>query len=508
MSQGLDFLPGCYSHLRPEWDESLEGFLLRLATENSYIGVRDLLKAVLPRRHPNDLRRALREIRCSRSDLQRLGKVACGDGASLLHFAWVELPDGAVYAQGQRIEDDALLEQSQVCPKCLSEAEYARDEWELAPVVCCSKHGVRFHDTCSCGSPLSWKRYHLLYCDCGQDLRDLPEIKVDAGGLEASQDFAAVAPFRVLCLDGSLSVRWDTMCRILRCLALSPLEWTAGEWPEGPLLRRLSIATRADHVAALGRTKLNAEYRLDMLQPWRALLPLNAVSENGAEAHAFALLYSEAGLPESLASTVVGRVQPKPLSGAMAFHGRPPVLRTREDVMAFLDIDADTYAGLVDERLLLERGPKDIGFDIDDVLAARRFLDSGLLDLEQLGDLVGASLAEQDVLRAPLFRIWNRRRSTDVRVLTRTTKSIQLRLIERVSGASRPSEPHSLGALASSTPSPAKCILLAVGRLLDAQTDSIGWEPPFRWADLLIEKSFASVVAADVMGDAESAGAR
>lgn len=506
MNQGIEFLPGCYSHLRPEWDESFEGFLLRLAVENSYVGVRDLLKAVLPRRHSNDLRRALREIRCSKSDLERLGKVSCGDSSSLLHFAWLELPDGAVFAQGQRIEGDALLERSQVCPRCLSETEYARDEWELAPVICCSKHGVRFHDTCSCGSPLSWKRSHLLYCDCGQDLRELPKINVDADGLEASQDFAAVAPFRVLSLDGSLNVRWDTMCRILRCLALSPLDWTAGEWLEGPLLRRLSIASRADLLAALGRTKLNAEYRLSMLQPWLALLPLNAVSENGAETHAFALLYSEAGLPESLANTIVGREQPKQLTGAMAFHGRPPVLRTREDVIAFLDIDADTYAGLVDERVLLERGPKDIGFDIDDVLAGRRFLDTGLLDLEQLGDLVGVGLSAHEVLGAPLFRIWNRRRSNDIRILTQATKSIQLRLIELFAGASRPSEPVSLGTLASSSPSPAKCILLAVGRLLDAQTDSIGWEPPFRWADLLIEKSFATVVASDVINDAKSAG--
>lgn len=58
------------------------------------------------------------------------------------------------------------------CPLCLAEEPAWRASWELLFHDCCSHHGVWLVDQCSsCAETVSWKRDHLLRCQCGSDLR-------------------------------------------------------------------------------------------------------------------------------------------------------------------------------------------------------------------------------------------------------------------------------------------------------------------------------------------------
>lgn len=61
---------------------------------------------------------------------------------------------------------------SRFCPVCLQEEASWRAEWELLFYDACTLHGVWMIDRCSsCGKAVSWKRSHVLRCDCGADLR-------------------------------------------------------------------------------------------------------------------------------------------------------------------------------------------------------------------------------------------------------------------------------------------------------------------------------------------------
>lgn len=68
------------------------------------------------------------------------------------------------------------------CPLCLAEEPTWRASWELLFHDCCPHHGVWLVDQCSsCTEAVSWKRDHLLRCQCGSDLRqELPGAAPDS----------------------------------------------------------------------------------------------------------------------------------------------------------------------------------------------------------------------------------------------------------------------------------------------------------------------------------------
>lgn len=58
------------------------------------------------------------------------------------------------------------------CPDCLREEAVWRDEWTLAFLPVCLKHGIWLVDTChGCGRHLGWNKTRLVACQCGADLR-------------------------------------------------------------------------------------------------------------------------------------------------------------------------------------------------------------------------------------------------------------------------------------------------------------------------------------------------
>ena len=59
-----------------------------------------------------------------------------------------------------------------VCPSCLDEAPYLRQQWEHAFITACAKHGCTLMERCTaCSGWLSTEREHIEQCPCGHDLR-------------------------------------------------------------------------------------------------------------------------------------------------------------------------------------------------------------------------------------------------------------------------------------------------------------------------------------------------
>lgn len=492
-----DFLPGCYLHLSPPMSESFAGYLLRLAAANSYAGIADFLKSVYPGKLSTDLAKAFQELRTSRESLKMLGRVGAGDARALMRFLWQQLPDGAIYYQDCRIEPDSLLSRSaQVCPRCLEEAGMALEDWDLAPVVACPKHDIALLDTCTCGEPITWRRHQLHFCNCGNDLRELP---VAGAGLELkvpSADFASLAPFRAQLVGmSSESVRWDSMFLVLKSASLRAHHWTCDEWPEGIHFRELPWSERAVAVATLGRCQAQGTYHLAQLsgQLFAPLTPLQALPvPNLARTRAFNILFSKAALPKQVASTLTRHVPTQERSGADIHHGRPPVLRTRADVVQFLETDDESFSGLLARKVIYLPSGADLGFDIDVVLHAQRFLREGLFTPEQLGLVVGAP-AEPDAIRGSLLlRPWNSKSALDARVEVGDVEAIHLRLAEIAASSAQPQRPIKLMFASQWTLHPFRWTLEMVGRLMDGQAERLSWSEPYRWGDLCVEVEFAA----------------
>lgn len=66
---------------------------------------------------------------------------------------------------------------SQVCPQCLREHGYMRKIWDLTVVTTCHIHNCKLLDQClACNKILSPYRKRINFCDCGFDLRGLPDL--------------------------------------------------------------------------------------------------------------------------------------------------------------------------------------------------------------------------------------------------------------------------------------------------------------------------------------------
>lgn len=60
---------------------------------------------------------------------------------------------------------------SPVCAKCFLDRRIAHESWEILFVDVCTLCGSRLRDRCAvCNARLTWKRSHLLFCDCGAPL--------------------------------------------------------------------------------------------------------------------------------------------------------------------------------------------------------------------------------------------------------------------------------------------------------------------------------------------------
>lgn len=486
-------LRSLYRPCSPRTNESFNGFLLRLATENRYAGIDEVL--CVARTVGAHIPSNLIDIRCDAAALAELGRLSSGNPDNLLRYRAKDLAKEAIYFHDCRIDRDALLaRRSQVCPACLRESGYADAGWDLACVTACSKHHSLLLDACpSCAAPIAWNRPHLFRCgNCAYDLRSAADRTADEHTLWTSSDFEALAAFRVV-IHGDVveTLQWDSMYRVFKLLLLEDRHFVCREWPEH-LLNSTAHDRRLAVAQAIGRTRRRDAYQITGLR--RDLIRhaefLNAIPKPSlANDQIRAMAHGEAGLPMSVASALADDVawQPQP-SGASLFGGRPPKLRSPEDVAGFLGADMETLARLGKLGILHRPLEDDLGHDIDEVLECERFLSRRLMTLSDLRQWVGLPLDWEDLQVSGLLPRWNPGASLDQRTALSDVLSLANRLKWSVVHLPVPLNPTRLGDASAALARPFLFAAHVVNLVLGGGVSAASWASPFRLADLLIEK--------------------
>lgn len=495
------FLPGCYKNFPQETGESLPGYLLRLSHSNGYDGIADLLRACTGARKAGAAQ-MVHALRLSENDLKTMSRVAVGDDHHLLHHLGFAIIDGAIGLHNTRVDDDAWLAgRAQVCPRCLAARGILLEEWDFALVTVCTEHGNLLLDECKeCGGAITWNRSHPSHCEhCGADFRHADANAAQSGEVEVAGDYAAVAPFRFLGHGAEgLTQQWDAGFRIFKGLALTRRHWAVVEVPP-KYLRDMHLAERHRVTQLLAQVRHDGSYHLPALagHAETILEPLRSIPKPTAiRKHAMRIWQSELGIPRPLAEALSSSM---PFSdeppGHEVFQGRPPSFYTNEDVADFLGVSGPTVYALI-KAGKIAIPPTGEAFDIDDLLAAQRFLNDGLLTLAELAMLLGIPLSGADDAGETGLPSWNPRNNSDRRIELRVVMEYHLQLLAKFYEHMPVAGMVSLGKLATRTTKPLDTLIRGVKVLLSGVVGSFAWNRPFRWADLLVPEDEANLILA------------
>jgi hypothetical protein len=496
-----EYIAGCYRNLPIHSGESLPGYLLRLAEGNGYPTIGELLRVADIGRSAN-LREVILNVRGHGASLERLAAMAVGEPRHLDAYRLERLGLDAVFMEECRVSCDALLcDRVSYCPECLSENGFAREVWELAPVTVCTVHKLRMTDEChACGHPVTWRRSQLLACDaCGSDYRAAPRDAVCPSVFEVAADFGALAPFRVLLReDVEMNVHWDEMFHVFAALLLPSAAWARREW-KSPVICEHPVRIRHEATIALAAIRNPRCYHLaDLVLPaFEALRPLMAIPRQDLiHELVYEVLMQPGGLSDEVAVALSGYSFEQDLhrKGASLFSDKPPSLNSHRDVANFLGVDLDTVSVLRELRAIPSRHAQHVGFDIDRLLAAQRFLREGLLTLQELTEIVGVEVQANDLIDVGLLPRWNPRNKFDSRVRLDVVVDLHLQL----TGAWHQIRGTSVGArlceLSNDDPDPYRTIACAVGLILSRQITVVGWSAPFSWAAIEVDMAGADLV--------------
>jgi hypothetical protein len=175
----------------PKPDESLTGYLVRLAGLNNYAGPDWILSMAGLDKGRGNWKWPSYAF-CSIVELKRLGELLALDlpGLEELRYPPVETAGRVVGNHlffGAPVPRSVIHPQSpKVCPECLKESRHCRRIWDFKLVTCCSTHQRQLIDGCpACGKRLKWYRPAASACDCGFDLRgvNLPPVNDPASRL-------------------------------------------------------------------------------------------------------------------------------------------------------------------------------------------------------------------------------------------------------------------------------------------------------------------------------------
>lgn len=494
MSPGVQ-AKGCYANVRIRPNESLAGYLLRVAERNGYRGIRHFLSTV-GIRCGTQISDEIRHLMTTPTALERLGEVTVSDRKQLLAHLADPLPPGAAYMeaifwQDCRIDLDALSPyRAPVCPHCIK-LGMADWSWEIAPVVACCTHRTYLVDVCSCGAPIDWNRPSLAHCaGCGRRLGDLPSEDAPDDVIAATEDFKALAPFWVGSQESRRVEQWDDLIRVFKLLLLPPecvLRW---EWPRR-LVSRSAVVDRAKAIRTLSSCRTdNAIYDISNLcgalkewfSPLKGLpVPLTL------ERHLACFMIGEVGLSAATTDELLGaNVVVEPPTAVALFAGRPPIARTVQQLARAYSIPESDARALLHLGLVGLRQKSHLGFDADEILRGQSFLDR-LLDLTRLSQVAGVPVEACHLNQNGLLPRWNRYNPNDPRVHLDRLIEVQLRLIQAFRSTIGDELQPRLGDLAALAHDPTKFILDYVARLAEGSIAMSGWDLPYAWADMRVK---------------------
>lgn len=208
-------------HPRPKPDESLSTYLLRVSEDNGYQGVAGLIRLAGLPQGPATMHKVLTET----GRLPALAETIGRPVADLVNLVYtpekgVKLPTYAEY-RGRRLPLMALRrERVCVCPECLQDDNYGRQEWDWALFAACGRHGKLLLDRCpECGELIGRYRMGVSRCVCGFDFRMAETAAVDISSVSFVQtileggmnDGDTNIKLQSLILLASISALWDQL---------------------------------------------------------------------------------------------------------------------------------------------------------------------------------------------------------------------------------------------------------------------------------------------------------
>jgi hypothetical protein len=308
----------------------------------------------------------------------------------------------------------------------------------------------------------------------------------------ASEDFAALAPFRLRLEDGSRADSiWDTAFRILKSLTLGPRWFRECAWPERRHYATLEASQRRETLALLASARRNGAYDVWLLRPHfaRGLAALEAIPKKGLSMRvAFDVLFSAAGLPREVAASMseIEQRVPKP-NGAQVFGGEPPSFHASAAAREFLGTDEPAFTRLL--RLGIVHEPIDgAAYDIDELLAAQTFLSDDLLTVADIEQVAGVPLDWDDIRHSRFLPRWNPLSSLDPRVTVETVCDLQLRLTEHLASCQAPRRPISVRTILASCSRPFQGMTVLLNELLNGRLERAAWRFPYSWGALSLDE--------------------
>ena len=190
---------------RPFSDESVHGFVLRMAGQNRIAGLKWVMDQLG--------RRSIAQL--GEADERKIAYIFGADPPAIENLVvrsrWT---DGSHvhWIRGQEVTRPYLLRiaRPQWCPRCLAEFGYARMAWSFQLVTACHIHGVALLERCpSCLRPLRWQRRSLLACTCGASLRDA--ACAPAGVAERSMARWIDARMASVAMTNSVAASWQSL---------------------------------------------------------------------------------------------------------------------------------------------------------------------------------------------------------------------------------------------------------------------------------------------------------
>jgi predicted site-specific integrase-resolvase len=163
--------------IKPEGDESLTGYLMRLGEANFYPSPAWLMQAAGLADQDSTGEYAMAEF-CP-TDLTQLAELTGVDGSVLEQMqhspAHSLLPKGRLLMFRFDLPKHLVRNRiAKVCTACLREAGYVRRLWALAPLTACPIHRLLLLDRCpKCSKRLTAARKRVSFCGCGLDWRTL-----------------------------------------------------------------------------------------------------------------------------------------------------------------------------------------------------------------------------------------------------------------------------------------------------------------------------------------------
>lgn len=153
----------------PHVNESLNGYLLRLAEENFLDSPCSLLRLA-----------SVRHKACyTDAELQLVEETLGLAEAALKSLSGFATVHGSL-AQGKFLRTSSVP----VCVHCLHEGGYIRQSWHHQLITACPEHHVLLMPMCpDCQDPLDLKRASVIHCRCGYCLLDAPVEMADPANM-------------------------------------------------------------------------------------------------------------------------------------------------------------------------------------------------------------------------------------------------------------------------------------------------------------------------------------